>query len=70
MVPVWLLAIACAGLLVLSGLFSGLTLGLLSLDTTGLQIVAEAGTGKEREYASKYSVVLYSYIALLYFRSF
>ena len=53
MVPVWLLAIACVALLILSGLFSGLTLGLLSLDTTSLKIVADAGTGKEREYACK-----------------
>lgn len=35
-------------LVVMSAIFSGLTLGLLSLDKTGLQILAEAGTPIER----------------------
>lgn len=39
------------GLVLLSGLFSGLTLGLMSLDKVGLQILAEAGSPTERKYA-------------------
>ncbi|GMH40825.1 hypothetical protein BSKO_08729 [Bryopsis sp. KO-2023] len=42
-----------AGLVVLSGLFSGLTLGLMSLDKVGLQILAEAGDPKERKFAAQ-----------------
>lgn len=37
----------------LSALFSGLTLGLMSLDITGLEIVIASGTPKESEYARK-----------------
>lgn len=44
--------IACC-LLVLSGLFSGLTLGLMSLDMVSLEIVAEGGEQHERLYAQK-----------------
>jgi metal transporter CNNM len=44
--------IACA-LLVLSGLFSGLTLGLMSLDMVSLEILAEGGDEEEREYAKQ-----------------
>lgn len=44
--------IACC-LLVLSGLFSGLTLGLMSLDMVSLEIVAEGGEVHERAYARK-----------------
>mmetsp|Transcript_32193 Transcript_32193/g.44661 ORF Transcript_32193/g.44661 Transcript_32193/m.44661 type:complete len:778 (-) Transcript_32193:255-2588(-) len=46
------LSIVFAGILIVfSGLFSGLTLGLMSLDTIGLQILEDGGEGKEREYA-------------------
>mmetsp|Transcript_14858 Transcript_14858/g.24190 ORF Transcript_14858/g.24190 Transcript_14858/m.24190 type:complete len:706 (+) Transcript_14858:190-2307(+) len=38
-------------LLILSGLFSGLNLGLLSLDNIGLEIVLSAGTEAEKTYA-------------------
>lgn len=38
-------------LLVLSGLFSGLTLGLMSLDVSGLDIVISGGDDDEKEYA-------------------
>ena len=40
-------------LLVLSGLFSGLTLGLMSLDVSGLDIVISGGDPQEAEYAKK-----------------
>ena len=40
-------------LLVLSGLFSGLTLGLMSLDMVSLEILAEGGDEEEKEYAKK-----------------
>eukprot|EP01137_Pigoraptor_chileana_P014664 Opistho-2@69580 len=38
-------------LLCLSGLFSGLNLGLMGLDTTGLKVIMETGTPEERGYA-------------------
>ena len=39
--------------MLLSGLFSGLTLGLMSLDMVSLEILAEGGDEQEREYAKK-----------------
>ncbi|GMH35478.1 hypothetical protein BSKO_03346 [Bryopsis sp. KO-2023] len=51
--PEWVV-IALAGVLViLSGLFSGLTLGLLSLDLVGLRILEQGGDECERKYAAK-----------------
>ena len=38
-------------LIMLSALFSGLTLGLMSLDPVGLEIIAEGGAPQDREYA-------------------
>ncbi|CAD7699841.1 unnamed protein product [Ostreobium quekettii] len=40
-----------AALLVCSGMFSGLTLGLLSLDMVGLRILEQAGQAEEQKYA-------------------
>lgn len=40
-------------LLLLSGLFSGLTLGLMSLDMVSLEILAEGGDDEEKAYAKK-----------------
>jgi len=50
-VPVALSVFVCLALVCLSALFSGLTLGLLSLDTVGLQILADVGDPVEQEYA-------------------
>lgn len=40
-------------LVMMSGLFSGLTLGLLSLDINALEIVIEGGTEEEKKYATR-----------------
>ena len=51
--PLWLSLLFALILICLSGLFSGLTLGLMSLDSLGLQIVAEGGEPQEARYARK-----------------
>ncbi|XP_026558627.1 metal transporter CNNM4-like [Pseudonaja textilis] len=51
--PRWLQITVVITLLMLSGMFSGLTLGLIALDPMGLRIVKNCGTPKEREYATK-----------------
>lgn len=51
--PRWLEITLIVVLLALSGMFSGLTLGLIALDPMGLRIVKNCGTPKEREYATK-----------------
>jgi metal transporter CNNM len=48
---VWVTGLSSAILLILSALFSGLTLGLMSLDVIGLDIIAQAGDPDERKYA-------------------
>lgn len=52
LLPVWAaicIIVTCLGF---SALFSGLNLGLMSLDRTELKILKSTGTGKEREYAA------------------
>ena len=49
--PVWVTGFSSAILLIFSALFSGLTLGLMSLDVIGLDIIAQAGDPYERKYA-------------------
>uniref|UniRef100_A0A8C1N9T0 Metal transporter n=1 Tax=Cyprinus carpio TaxID=7962 RepID=A0A8C1N9T0_CYPCA len=51
--PLWFQIILITGLLVLSGMFSGLNLGLMALDPMELRIVQSCGTSKEKKYARK-----------------
>ncbi|KAM9392908.1 metal transporter CNNM4 [Pholidichthys leucotaenia] len=53
LLPTWLQVILICFLLVLSGLFSGLNLGLMALDPMELRIVQSCGTEKEKKYARK-----------------
>uniref|UniRef100_A0A3Q1H8R9 Metal transporter n=1 Tax=Acanthochromis polyacanthus TaxID=80966 RepID=A0A3Q1H8R9_9TELE len=53
MLPIWLQVILISFLLVLSGMFSGLNLGLMALDPMELRIVQSCGTEKEKKYARK-----------------
>lgn len=52
MVQVWEIAVIAA-CIVLSGTFSGLTLGLMSLDIIDLRVLTESGTPTEKKYAQK-----------------
>lgn len=51
--PLWVSLIIIGTCLMFSALFSGLNLGLMSLDRTELKILKNTGTPKEREYAAK-----------------
>ncbi|XP_036450484.1 metal transporter CNNM4 isoform X2 [Colossoma macropomum] len=53
LLPLWLQIILVVCLLVLSGMFSGLNLGLMALDPMELRIVQSCGTEKEKRYARK-----------------
>ncbi|XP_042250699.1 metal transporter CNNM4 [Thunnus maccoyii] len=53
LLPMWLQVILISCLLVLSGMFSGLNLGLMALDPMELRIVESCGTDKEKKYARK-----------------
>ncbi|XP_051514642.1 metal transporter CNNM4-like isoform X1 [Myxocyprinus asiaticus] len=53
LLPIWLQVILIVCLLVLSGMFSGLNLGLMALDPMELRIVQSCGTDKEKKYARK-----------------
>uniref|UniRef100_A0A8D0AZ38 Metal transporter n=1 Tax=Salvator merianae TaxID=96440 RepID=A0A8D0AZ38_SALMN len=50
--PLWLQIILIVVLLGLSGMFSGLNLGLMALDPMDLRIVKNCGTPKEKQYAT------------------
>ena len=51
--PTWIQFIAMFVLLSFSGLFAGLTLGFLSLDKTGLEVLMESDDSKTASYARK-----------------
>ncbi|NXF42233.1 CNNM4 protein, partial [Nyctibius bracteatus] len=53
LLPLWLQVILIVVLLMLSGMFSGLNLGLMALDPMELRIVQNCGTNKEKRYARK-----------------
>ncbi|XP_059213354.1 metal transporter CNNM4 isoform X1 [Centropristis striata] len=53
LLPMWFQVILIACLLVLSGMFSGLNLGLMALDPMELRIVQSCGTDKEKKDARK-----------------
>ncbi|XP_017162050.1 metal transporter CNNM4 isoform X2 [Poecilia reticulata] len=53
LMPLWLEVILICCLLVLSGMFSGLNLGLMALDPMELRIVQSCGTDKEKKWARK-----------------
>ncbi|KAK6635699.1 hypothetical protein RUM44_000953 [Polyplax serrata] len=52
LLPVWMTIVIIISLLFFSALFSGLTLGLMSMDKTDLKILCTTGTELERQYAS------------------
>jgi len=53
LLPQWLMIVFIFVCLCLSGLFSGLNLGLMSLDQTELKIVMSTGTEQEKDYANR-----------------
>jgi metal transporter CNNM len=53
MTELWLSLLVSAGLLTLSALFSGLTLGLMGLDLYGLEIAIAGASPQQRHYASR-----------------
>lgn len=50
--PLWLNIVCIVCLLFLSGLFSGLNLGLMALDQNDLKVIASCGTKREKAFAA------------------
>lgn len=57
LIPIWLQIILIVVLLIMSGIFSGLNLGLMSLDKNDLQVIERCGTEMEKFYARTISPV-------------
>jgi hypothetical protein len=55
--PLWLNIVCIVFLLILSGLFSGLNLGLMALDQNDLKVIASCGTKREKQFAAKIAPV-------------
>ncbi|RZB41011.1 metal transporter CNNM4, partial [Asbolus verrucosus] len=51
LLPIWVMIMIIVVCLMFSSLFSGLNLGLMSLDRTELKILCNTGTSKEKKYA-------------------
>eukprot|EP00835_Amoeboradix_gromovi_P005356 NODE_495_length_7749_cov_0.107974.p4 type:complete len:312 gc:universal NODE_495_length_7749_cov_0.107974:1419-2354(+) len=49
----WVTITACVVLVLLGGIFAGLTIGLLSLDVTNLQVLIDSGDPQQKKYAKK-----------------
>ncbi|CAF0745015.1 unnamed protein product [Adineta steineri] len=52
-IPIWTTVVFLICLLLLSGLFSGLNLGLMSLTPHDLKVIQEAGTPNDKKYAKR-----------------
>jgi metal transporter CNNM len=46
-------ALLCVALILMSGIMSGLTLGLMSLDSVEIEVLIRTGTAREKKWAQK-----------------